>query len=197
MSVREAKAELAATGRWMAENGFLPATSGNLSCRVSADEIAITPSGSDKGNLNPDDLIVMTLAERPPRGTSAETPLHVQLYRDRPAVGAVLHGHSLVSTELSLKHQARGSLTLSGYELLKAFRGVQTHEARVEIPIFANDQDLDALAVAVSTGLAARPEAVGYLLAGHGSYSWGETIREARRHFEALEFLMTLQTRLS
>jgi methylthioribulose-1-phosphate dehydratase len=194
--VHPALAELVAAGEWMARNRFIPATSGNLSCRISATEIVITPSGIDKGNLTPSDLIRMNIDDLPPEGTSAETALHVQLYRDRPAARAVLHGHSLITAQVSLRHQACGFVTLCGYELLKAFRGVRTHEARIEVPIFANSQNMSALADTISAELAHRPEALCYLLAGHGSYVWGESVAEARRHFEALEFLLELHSRI-
>src|ERR1700743_3778843 len=103
-AIARARHELAAVGRWMSARNFLPATSGNLSCRVSPTQIAITASGCDKGELADTDILVIGLdgldgpAEPAAARTSAETALHLQLYRDRPATGAVLHGHSLAST---------------------------------------------------------------------------------------------------
>jgi methylthioribulose-1-phosphate dehydratase len=189
-AIARARHELAAVGRWMSARNFLPATSGNLSCRVAASHVAITASGCDKGELADTDILIIGLDEPAAARTSAETALHLQLYRDRPATGAVLHGHSLASTVVSAAHVAERRLVLSGYELLKAFRGVTSHQAVVEVPIFANDQDMAALAAAVADRLAQLPDAVCYLLAGHGAYAWGESIAEARRHFEALEFLL-------
>jgi len=192
-AIERGRSELASVGRWMAARGFLPATSGNLSCRVSATHVAITASGCDKGELSPADVLIVGIDEPTPPRTSAETPLHLQLYRDRPATGAVLHGHSLAATLVSAAHLDEGRLVISGYELLKAFRGVTSHEASVEIPIFANDQDMEALSAAVSKRLARSPGAVCYLLAGHGAYAWGDSVGEARRHLEALEFLLCCQ----
>lgn len=188
-----AHSELVSVGRWMSARNFLPATSGNLSCRVSATHVAITASGCDKGELSPADVLIVGIDEPAAPRTSAETPLHLQLYRDRPTTRAVLHGHSLASTLVSALHLDEGRLVLSGYELLKAFRGVRSHEASVEVPIFANDQDMAALSASVSERLARTPGAVCYLLAGHGAYAWGESVGEARRHLEALEFLLCCQ----
>jgi methylthioribulose-1-phosphate dehydratase len=189
--VDRAHRELASVGRWMSARNFLPATSGNLSCRVSETHVAITASGCDKGELSPDDVLVIDIdAPAPPRA-SAETLLHVQLYRDRSATGAVLHGHSLASTLISAARLSEGGIVFTGYEILKAFHGVTTHDASVEVPIFANDQNMAALAASVSARLARAPEAVCYLLAGHGAYAWGSSLGEARRHLEALEFLLT------
>ncbi|MDB4956503.1 MAG: hypothetical protein JWO36_4072, partial [Myxococcales bacterium] len=145
--------------------------------------------------LHPADFIIARIDEPPPARASAETALHQQLYRDRPEVGAILHGHSIGATQISLARAAAGSLTLSGYELLKAFSGVQTHEARVEVPVFANSQDVAALAATVSARLASQPQTVCYLIAGHGSYVWGASVPDARRHFDALEFLIELEAR--
>jgi methylthioribulose-1-phosphate dehydratase len=192
-AIEHARNELVSVGRWMSARGFLPATSGNLSCRVSATHVAITASGCDKGELSPSDVLVVGIDEPAAPRTSAELPLHLQLYRDRPATGAVLHGHSLAATLVSASYLAEGRLVLSGYELLKAFRGVTSHEASVEVPIFANDQDMKALSASVSARLARVPQAVCYLLAGHGAYAWGESMGEARRHLEALEFLLSCQ----
>jgi methylthioribulose-1-phosphate dehydratase len=177
----------------MSARNFLPATSGNLSCRVSASHVAITASGCDKGELSSEDVLIIGIDGPTPPRTSAETRLHLQLYRDRPATGAVLHGHSLASTLVSAAHAGEGQLVLSGYELLKAFRGVTSHEAAVVVPIFANDQDMAALSAKVSERLARTPGAVCYLLAGHGAYAWGDSVGEARRHLEALEFLLCCQ----
>ena len=192
-TVDRARSELVSVGRWMSARSFLPATSGNLSCRVSATHVAITASGCDKGELSPADVLIVGIDEPAAPGTSAETPLHLQLYRDRPTTGAILHGHSLASTLVSAAHLDQGRLVLSGYELLKAFRGVRSHETTVEVPIFANDQDMVALSAAVSERLARAPGAVCYLLSGHGAYAWGDSVGEARRHLEALEFLLCCQ----
>jgi methylthioribulose-1-phosphate dehydratase len=191
---------LIAAGKWMSQRGHLPATSGNLSCRVSPTRAAITASGGDKGDLREADLLVVDIgdvADAPPAGASAETPLHLSLYRDRPECGAVLHGHSLVATLLSQARADQDAILLSGYELLKAFAGVRSHETAVEIPMFANSQDMNELAGRVAARLADRragaPPAHCYLLVGHGYYAWGQTLAEARRHVEALDFLLTCE----
>jgi methylthioribulose-1-phosphate dehydratase len=194
-AIDRARSEIVAVGRWMSARNLLPATSGNLSCRVSATHVAITASGCDKGELSLDDVLIIGIDEPAPPRTSAETALHLQLYRDRPATGAILHGHSLASTVVSASWLGEGRVVFTGFELQKAFRGVTTHAAAVEVPIFANDQDMVALSAAVADRLARMPGAVCYLLAGHGAYAWGDSVREARRHFEALEFLLTCQLR--
>ncbi len=64
-----------------------------------------------------------------------------------------------------------------------------THEHREWIPIFDNDQDIPRLARAVDATLAEHPGAHAVLLRRHGLYTWGDTLADAERHVEILEFL--------
>jgi len=143
-------AGIAAMGKFASDRGWVPATSGNFSVRVDARHIAITRSGVDKGNIGRDDVALLCLEEAIPPGVSAETPLHVGRYRADPGIGAIMHVHSVASTVLSRIHAAEGSLTLQGYEMLKALEGVSTHDGAICLPVFANSQDTAALAAAVS-----------------------------------------------
>jgi methylthioribulose-1-phosphate dehydratase len=177
-------------GRAFAARGSVPATSGNFSLRLDERRVAITRSGADKGALVPADILTVDLEAPPPPGASAETPLHFALYRARPAVRAVIHTHADAAAVLSL---AGDDLLLTGWELLKAFTGVMSHEARVTIPVLANDQDVPALAARASARLAAMPAAPAYLLAGHGLYTWGDSLAEATRHAIALEHLLACE----
>jgi methylthioribulose-1-phosphate dehydratase len=188
-----ASAELIAAGRDFAQRGWVAATSGNFSRRLAGGRIAITASGRDKGSLTPADFVAFDTAGPVPAGISAEAPLHVSLYGRDPAIGAVLHVHSVAATLASLRDEAKGEIVLAGYEMLKALAGVVTHETSISVPIFANDQDVPALAARVEARLAGSAGEVGYLIAGHGLYTWGRTVAEARRHVEAFDFLLTCE----
>lgn len=188
---------LCATARWCAARGWLPATSGNFSVR-SAAHIFITPSGLDKGTLQPANLLEIDLEGRPIAGSgrpSAETALHTVLYRERPQAAAILHVHSIWNTLLSGRFAAAGYVTLEGYELLKALAGVTTHAHLEQVPIVENTQDYAALAQSFAATLEAHPRAHGVLLSRHGLYTWGQSVAEARRHLEALEFLFEVEAR--
>jgi methylthioribulose-1-phosphate dehydratase len=91
----------------------------------------------------------------------------------------------------------RGSLNLGGYEMLKALTGVTTHESTVQLDVFPNTQDIPDLAARVEARLndPVRPLRHGFLIAGHGMYTWGRDVAEARRHVEALEFLFEVTGR--
>src|SRR5690606_29260330 len=88
-----------------------------------------------------------------------------------------------------------GTIRLAGYELLKAFHGNRTHETEVEVPVFANTQDMRALSAQVDARLDAEP-LWAYLIDGHGLYAWGRDMAEARRHLEAFEFLLHCELEL-
>jgi methylthioribulose-1-phosphate dehydratase len=181
---------IAAIGRFAASRGWVPATSGNFSCRVDAGHAAITRSGVDKGNLGAADIAVLAIDAPVPPGVSAETPLHLARYAADPEVGAIVHVHTVAATVLSRLDEPAGALRLSGFEMHKSLHGITTHESDIEIPVFANAQDTQALARTVEARLGANARIPGYLLAGHGLYAWGATMNDARRHLEGLEFLL-------
>lgn len=178
-------------GRRLDARGWVPATAGNISQRLDRDRIAITRSGVHKGFLSPADVIVVGLdgmPEDPAARPSAETLLHCQIYERFPQAGAVLHGHSVAGTVLSM---AGGPLRIEGYEVLKAFEGQTTHDVALDLPIVDNDQDIARLAGIVAALLDGTR--LGYLIRGHGTYAWGRDMQTALARFEGLEFLLSCE----
>ena len=185
---------LAALGRSFYARGWALGTSGNFSAVVSRDpfRIAITSTGLDKGSLTPDQLVQVDANGTVTEGSgqaSAETALHLVVVRAREA-GAVLHTHSIWSTIISELHAAQGGIWIEGYEMLKGLQGVKSHTHREWLPIVENDQDMARLAGVVDRTLTEHPDAHGFLLRGHGLYTWGEDLGQAKRHLEILEFLL-------
>jgi methylthioribulose-1-phosphate dehydratase len=127
---------------------------------------------------------------------SAETLLHTQVYRTFPKAKFIAHFHSSSSAVLSKVLLKKGIkvLELEGFELLKALSGVQTHEYTEILPIFPNNQDIEELADLIQPVLdkLANSEKPlhAYLLAGHGLYTWGNTVSETIRHVDALNTLI-------
>lgn len=193
----QAVARLIEAGHDLYAQGLVPATSGNFSARLANGDLAITVSGRHKGKLAPCDIMRVdgqgnSLDGKRP---SAETLLHTGLYQLFPNIKFVLHPHSMAATLLSKLVKA-DVLLLQDYELLKAFPGISTHETTLAIPIFDNDQDIVRLAAKVELRLAALVGVPAYLIRGHGFYTWGESLEEALRHVEALEFLLTCELKL-
>jgi methylthioribulose-1-phosphate dehydratase len=198
MSFAELAAELARIGREFHGRGWVLGTSGNFSAVVSRNplRLAITSSGTDKGNLTPGQIVeidgkgmVLAGSGRP----SAETGLHLAIARARGA-GAVLHTHSIWSTILS-DGASEGGLAIEGYEMLKGLAGVDTHEHREWLPVLDNTQDWTAAVPEVEAMLARQPAAHGFLIRQHGLYTWGRDLAEAKRHVEILEFLFEVMGR--
>jgi methylthioribulose-1-phosphate dehydratase len=191
--------ELAVIGRGFYSRGWVLGTSGNFSAVVSREplRLAITSTGLDKGNLASAHFLEMDADSKIIRGKgkpSAEALLHLAIVRSREA-GAVLHTHSVWSTALSGVHAAEGGVALEGYEMLKGLEGVRTHEHREWLPILENSQDMAELSRVVSKTLSERPGIHGFLLRGHGLYTWGASLEEAKRHVEILEFLIEVVVR--
>lgn len=182
-------------GRRFDARGWVLGTSGNFSVVLHRDplRLAITSSGTSKGDLTADQILEIdgdARVDGPHAGRpSAEARLHVEVVRACGA-GAVLHTHSMWSTLLSDRYNAAGGLAIEGFEMLKGLQGVTTHEHREWIPILENDQDMARLAGTARDALIRHPAAHAFLLRRHGMYTWGETLCEAVRHVEIVEFLL-------
>jgi methylthioribulose-1-phosphate dehydratase len=198
---RKLSKALAELGQRLYARGWAQGTSGNFSAVVSRRplRLAITASGLDKRTLRASDILTVDAGGKPlsRRGRpSAETLLHVTIARARGA-GAVVHTHSVHSTVLSDVHGDAGGFHIHGYEMLKGLSGVSSHEHREWIPVLENDQDMPRLAGVLERILVEQPAAHAVLLRRHGLYTWGETLAEAERHVEILEFLFETLVRRS
>lgn len=191
---REASRALAAIGQRIYGNGWSPATSSNYSVRLNEHYAAVTQSGKNKELLQETDIMAVDMQGQAASAgkPSAETLLHTQLYRRFPKVGSVLHTHSHASTVLTM-HWPANSITLDGYELLKALDGFTTHESRLVIPVFDNTQDIAALAEAVDAAMEAGDASHAYLIRGHGLYTWAADLPACYRQLEALEVLLAIE----
>jgi len=190
LSLPEARKAIVAVGRWLDSRGWAPATAGNYSIRLDDGTFAVTVSGRHKGRLTEDDVMTVDAAGASLDGKkpSAETALHMQLYRLFPGVGAVLHSHSPAAVGLT-RVLAR-DWTIAGHELLKAYPGIATHATSVTIPIVENSQDMAEIEAAIAPRLLADPPPPAYLIRGHGLYGWGRDMAEAERVIEATEWLV-------
>jgi methylthioribulose-1-phosphate dehydratase len=187
---RKATEEIIAAGQRLDARGLAPATSGNYSVRLNDGRIAITVSGRHKGRMVAEDIMLIDSAGKPleDKKPSAETLLHVVLYKAYPQANAVLHTHSVAGVALTRFLPRSDKIVLEGYEMLKAFPGITTHETKISIPVFDNTQDMDFLAEQVKARL--EPGMPAYLIKDHGIYTWGKDMEEAERVSEALEHIL-------
>jgi L-fuculose-phosphate aldolase len=94
MNETDQRAQLIAVGERLAAAGLVRESEGNLSIRLGDSSCVVTATGSDLGRLDPSDLVEVPIeATTIPPGASSEAQLHLELYRLRPDVGAIVHAH--------------------------------------------------------------------------------------------------------
>ena len=99
--VKQQRRQICTIGRRMYARGLVVAAEGNLSVRLDANRIIVTPSGACKGRLASEDLVVIDLNGNVLRGRgrpSSEIQMHLLYYRSRPDVCAVCHAHPPTAT---------------------------------------------------------------------------------------------------
>lgn len=94
------KQQIIETGRWIIEKGLTWGTSGNISMR-QGERIWITAGGTDLGQLKTEDILVCDLAGTVLEGAkkpSKETGMHLEVYKRRPEIKAVVHTSPFYTT---------------------------------------------------------------------------------------------------
>lgn len=195
VAFEDAAFALVEVGRRLDARGWAPATAGNYSIRLDDGSIAVTTSGKHKGRLLPGDIMRVDLDGNSltPGKPSAETGLHLALYRIFPHINAVLHGHSPQAVGMSRAMPDATEYVFRGQEMLKIYPGIDTHEAEAHLPIVDNSQDMAVIEAAVKPALLAPHAAPAYLIRSHGLYSWGKDIAEAEHILEATEWLIAAE----
>lgn len=107
MTEDELRRAIVECGRICYEHHLLTSNDGNISVRVEKDQLLITPAGMSKGRMEVDDLLLLDLkgnilAAREGRKPSSETPMHLEVYRQRPDVRASIHAHPIFATTLTV-----------------------------------------------------------------------------------------------
>lgn len=186
--------ELTEAGREFYRRGWTLGTSGNFSMLLARKplRISVTASGIEKGNLDETNFLELDEDAEILQGfgkPSAETLVHLTIYRFMPKARSILHTHSVWGTILSDVFFEQGAIEIEGYEMLKGLAGVMTHEHNEKVPIIENSQDYVALSHVIENVVRDNDGIHGIYLRRHGLYTWGENVAEARRHVEIFEFL--------
>lgn len=199
--MEDLKSQLAQVIRGYHQKGWSPATSTNYSFRLptNSNVIVVSKSGIDKSVFSQNDFMEVDMQGnalpayegiRP----SAETLIHCKLYQLFPEMMCIVHSHSVYSVLQSMKNQT--SVELSGYEVLKGFEGIKTHETTVQVPIFDNTQDMPAFANVLEEDKV-RLTVPAFIMRQHGTYAWGKNLFEAKRHLETAEYLFEVDWKFS
>lgn len=194
MNFEETANNLVICGREFYRRGWVLGTSGNFSAVLENEplRVCITASGNDKGALTETHFLEIDEQENVLKGIgkpSAETQIHLAIYKLFPKTRSILHTHSVWGTILSDKYFKNGAIEIEGYEMLKGLSGVKTHEHKEILPIVENSQNYDELSKTIEEVLLKNPNVHGVYLRRHGLYTWGESVAEATRHIEIFEFL--------
>lgn len=182
-SESDLRVALAQVGKLVYERRLTYGSGGNISVRCE-DSMLITPSGTCKGLLRPDEMVRVELeggVYSGPRRPSMETPFHRAIYNSRKDVGGIIHSHPLSCTVLALAGiQLRPTVTPEGILVL----GTKVPMVPYSTP------GSDELAQAVVNAVR---DADACLLRKHGSLAVGKDLMEAFNRMETLEYLATLQ----
>lgn len=174
-------------GRMAYERHLMTSNDGNISARMENGHVLITPSGISKGRLNPDEILIVDLdgniiSSRPGRKPSTETPMHLEVYRQREDVRAVLHAHPIFATTLTVAGLEfpvdvlpEVLLTL-GDVPITAYATPSSHEDAEVIRPFIKDHNA-------------------ILLRQHGSLTYGKNLDEALIHLERVEHVSEIYWR--
>ncbi len=103
--------ELTQSSRRLAELGYVSSHGGNLSARVAEDVVIITPTRVPKRGMTREYICAVDMAGNvlhaaEGRGPTGETPMHLGIFRARPDVNAVLHGHPPIMTGFACSPRA-------------------------------------------------------------------------------------------
>ena len=166
-------------GRICYERGLMTSNDGNISIRLNPERLLITASGICKGRMDEEDLLIVDLDgnvrhSSKDRSPSSETPMHLEVYRQRPEIRAAIHAHPVFATALTVADQSfpddilpEVALTL-GKVPITAYATPSSHQDAEAIRPLIRDHDA-------------------LLLRQHGSLTVGRDLNEALIHLERLE----------
>lgn len=185
-----------------ARRGWFPATSGNLSARISAPGepllLIVSASGRDKEAMTAADFVLVDESLQPVESgleavasnaepcPSAETVVHARIYQ-ATGCGCILHVHTVWNNLIAERCSSQGEVVLHDLEMIKGL-DIWEEAAEIRVPVVENLFELPALAEAVVERMT-DPRVPGILIRRHGLYAWGANPFEAKRHVEAFEFM--------
>lgn len=170
--------EMCQVGKLLYDRGYVAANDGNLSVRLEGDRILITPSGVSKGRMTPEMLLVTDLEGHVLSGDrypSSEIALHLEVYRRRSDVGAVVHAHPPVSTAFAVCRQGLTAPYLA--ELVVGLGEVPVTDG---FAMLSTDQVPQSIVPFL-------PDHNAVLLCNHGAVTWGTDLWSAFDRMETVE----------
>ncbi len=176
-NVHKMKQEICEIGDRIYKKGFAAANDGNISFRVSDNEILCTPTLVCKGFLKPDDICTINMAGEQIGGhrkRSSEALLHLEIMKKRPDVKSVVHCHPPHATAFAVAHEAIPQCVLPEVEIFLGDVPITKYETPGG-QAFADT----ILPFVVKSNI--------IVLANHGTVSYGESVERAYWWTEILD----------
>jgi L-fuculose-phosphate aldolase len=175
-------------GRRLGSRGLISAGEGNISVRLDADRLLVTPAGLRKDELEADDLVVVWLGHpegeavsRSGRQATSDLAVHLAVHAARPELGAVVHAHLPAAMGLTLAGEIPDPAALPETAMLMP----RLPFVSLETP--GSDRLAERVAVALTEG--PEPLASAVLLERHGAYAVGRDPGHAVDRLELVEVL--------
>ncbi len=181
MNERYARQELVKICRMLYDRQLTVSAGGNMSVKIKDSEILITPSGRNKGMLEPEDLVLIDSKGKVLSGgkPSIEHKFHLALYNMNYDTGAVIHCHPLHCVTLAVKgEKIKSNITPEGVLLLGDVPMIDYYTPGSKKLVEAVAEYGHSKAI---------------LMARHGAITQGKTLEEAYNRMEELEFQAKLQ----
>jgi L-fuculose-phosphate aldolase len=177
MNVESLRADIVEIGRRMYARGYTASNDGNISVRIGPDRLLMTPKSVCKGFMTPDMMCVTDLDGKKisgDRDPSSEALMHLEVYRQRPDVNAVVHAHPPTAT----------GFAVAGIPLDRAVLAeVLTTLGSIPLAGYATPSTAE-LPEAVRKYIKAHD---GMLLANHGALTVGADLYSAYYKMETIE----------
>lgn len=184
MTEMEIKEQMCEIGRRVYDRGMVAANDGNFSVKLNAHEYLCTPTGVSKGFMTPEYICKVdencnVLEANPGFRPSCEVKMHLQVYKDRPDVRAVVHAHPPYATTFAIARMpldmpivSEAIITL-GPVPVADYATPSTKEVPEAVAKYV--KDFDAM-----------------LLANHGALAYGDSLMSAYYKMESLEYYARL-----
>jgi L-fuculose-phosphate aldolase len=173
----QTRADIVEVGRRLYARGLVASNDGNISARLDDRRLITTPKSVSKGFMSPDMMVVVDYDGKKiagDRDPSSELPMHLEIYRSRPDVNAVVHAHPPIAT----------GFAVAGIPLTRAVLAeVVTTLGSIPIAEYGTPSTAE-LPEAVRKYIKAHD---GMLLANHGAVTCGSSVLNAHFKMETIE----------
>lgn len=176
-NIHKIKQDMCDIGRRIYNRQFAAANDGNITVRISDNEVLCTPTLHCKGFLKPDDISMIDMTGKQIAGRkkrSSEALLHLEIYKQREDIRSVVHCHPPHATAFAIAREPIPQCILPEVEVFLGDVPITKYEtpggqafADTIIP-FVNRTNV-------------------MILANHGTVSYGETVEQAYWWTEILD----------